>query len=169
MTVTLKKQRILDTYAVLIENGQGGGNKFFDSVQSYLRNANMPNVTYEMVQVVTRRLFGGRGRDYLLVQHKFLSEFRMYICARDFGNYLDVTWALTLEPNILGRGVSKMITGSGQGLTFASLDLFAQQELDAYTVVVHRAVTDTAKGMFESMNQDFSKVNTRSRSGLAAW
>lgn len=116
-TVTLKKQRIIDTYAALIENGAGGGQKFFDSVQKYLQDANMPNVSFEMEQVVTSRLFGGRGRDYLLVTHKFLREFRMYICARDFGNFLDVTWALTLEPGLLDRGVSKMIVGNGQGLT----------------------------------------------------
>src|SRR5687768_7968821 len=108
-TVTLKKQRIIDSYAVLIENGTGGGQKFFNGVQKYLQSASMPDVSYEMVKVVTSKLFGGRGRDYLLVTHKYLREYRMYICARDYGNFLDVTWAQTLEPGLLDRGVSKMI------------------------------------------------------------
>jgi hypothetical protein len=167
MNVILKKQRVIDSYAALIENGQGGGQKFFDAVQIYLKNANLPNVSFEIVQVATRIL--ARGRDYILVTHKTLREFQMYISAQDFGNYLNVTWALTLEPGVLARQLSKMTTGSGHGLTFAKLDLFTQQELDAYTTVVHRAVTDTVESIYKSLNQDFTKVNTRSRSGLAAW
>ncbi len=166
-TVRLKKERIQDTYAALIADAAGSGQKFFDRVEKYLKDANMPNVSYEMVQV-SNSLFG-RGRDYLLVTHKQLRDFRMYICARDFGNFLSVTWALTMEPGLLNRGLARMTTGNGLGLAYTGLDLFSQQELDAYTTVVHRAVTDTVKNFYESLSQDFSLVNTRSRSGLAAW
>ena len=91
MATTLKKTRIIDTYAVLLENAQGGGNAFFSAIEKYLINANMPNVTFERTQVKTQRFFGGAGREHIVVSHRNLPEFKMYICARDYGNYLAVT------------------------------------------------------------------------------
>jgi hypothetical protein len=155
MNVILKQETIKDSYSALIADGQGKGQKFFDAIQLYLKNSNLPNVSYEIVQVAPAR-FAGRGRDYILVKHENLREYQMYISAQDFGNYLNVTWALTLEPGMFNRKLS-------------TIDIFVQQELDAYTTVVHRAVVDTVKEFYAGLNQDFTLVNMRSRSGLTAW
>jgi hypothetical protein len=168
MAKTLRKSRIIDTYATLLENAQGGAETFFKEVEQYLITAKIPNVSFERTQVKTHFL-GGAGREHIIVTHRNLPEFKMYIGARDYGNYLAVTWAERIEVGFMSSQLSKQIAGSGVGLTYANLDVFSEQELSAYTTIVHRAVVDTAEKIMAGLNQDFSKMNTRSRSGLAAW
>jgi hypothetical protein len=168
MAVTLRKQQIIDSWKCVIEGGSGNSERFFRSVEQYLKNANMPNVTVERTQVVTSRLFG-QGRESIIVRHKSLHEFTTFISARDFGSFLDIAWVVTLNPGFLQRQFSKTVTGSGYGLTFRSLDVFLNQELEAYTTITLRGVIETTKNIHESLKQDFTKVNMRSKSGLAAW
>jgi hypothetical protein len=170
MAVRLKKTRMLDTYAALIENGQGEAETFFKAIEQYLKNANLPNVTFERTEVKTSRIWGrGMSREHILVSHKALPEFKMYIGARDYGNNLSITWALTIEVGFMDRQLSKQLVGSGVGLTLATLDLFHQQELDAYTKAVHRAVVRISQNLMKTLDQDINLLTTRTRSGLAAW
>jgi hypothetical protein len=129
----------------------------------------MPDVTYERAQVVTSRLLGGKGREHIVVRNKSLYEFKVFISARDYGNFLDVSWTVTLDPGRLSRQLSKFAFGSGQVLMYARLDFFAQQDVAAFTTITLRAVTSTVQDLYKELNQDFANLNMKSRSGLAAW
>lgn len=69
-----------------------------------------------------------------------LNDYRIFVGARDYGDNLDISWYLTCEPKFFKRYLSNILTGgaSDKALSF-NLDLFQQQDLNAYTTVVHTA------------------------------
>jgi hypothetical protein len=160
VAVNLHKNKILDMWNVLIADAAGRQATVFDLVEKYLTNANIPYVSWQMEKV--------GDRDFLVVSHKYLRDYPMYIAARDYGSFLEVNWTLALEPRFFNRTFGKVVPGV-QALTNSGLDFYEQQELGAYTTVVHEGVKDAVKTIMDGLNQSFSTVNTRSKSGLASW
>ena len=51
----------------------------------------------------------------------------------------------------------------------AKVEFNQQMELGAYTTVVHEGVKGAVEKLMAELNQDFTKVNTRSRGALELW
>jgi hypothetical protein len=167
--VTLHDQKIIDSWSMLIENGQGGRDEVLQQTQKYIEQSQAPGIAMEEVKVTPSWLKGlfGKVRRYLMVTNEGLKDYRMYIGARDYGNNLDVSWYLTCEPKFWKRSLSSALTkgGSDKALSFA-LDLFQQQDLSAYATVVHHCLLKALEGFMTGRGQDPSKIERKSRGFL---
>jgi hypothetical protein len=91
----------------------------------------------------------------------------MFIGARDYGDTLDVQWYLTCEPGFFKRHLSDILTrgASDKALSF-NLDLFQQQDLNAYATVVHHCFLEAIEKLMSGLDQDSSKIDRKSKGFL---
>lgn len=167
---TLKDEKVIDKWLTLVSSAAGKSDVVFDRVRGHLDAVEAPSVSYH-TETVKPGLFQGlmgKKRDFLAVKNQFLSDHKMYIGARDYGTHLSVCWFLTCEPGYFKKKLSTHLTGSDKALSFA-LDLFDQEELNAYATAVHSCVKQAVKELMEELGQDFSKVNTKSKGFLEVW
>ena len=170
MTLTIKQDRILDNWVTVVDNGAGYSGRVYDKTDMFLAEAQLPGVTWKREDVSTGLLEGllGKTRDFLVVSHRGLKEYGMYLSSRDYGQHLDCGWFLTVEPRFLKRAISKYAVGSGNGRSL-SLDVFDQQDLSAWVSVVHHAFVKSIKEIMEELKQDITGMNTRSKGYLSVW
>jgi hypothetical protein len=90
--VSLKDEKILDSWSTLIEDAQEKNQEIFNNTTASIKESQAPGITIESVRVRPSWLQGffGNERDYLMVTNAGLRDYRMYIGARDYGNNLDV-------------------------------------------------------------------------------
>lgn len=167
MGVTLKDEKVMDRWSVLIANAQGRAEDLFERTISNIKEMSPPDVEYQMEVVKPGWLKGlmGKKREYLMITNGGLKDYRMYIGARDYGRTLDVSWYLTIEPGFFKKQISKALTGSDKALSF-NLDLFTQQDLMAYVSVVHHALLEAVEELMRELGQDPSKVDRQSKGFL---
>src|SRR5688572_28295433 len=147
MIVTLKKKRIVDSWSALIEAGAGQHLWFMNTVINRLFAVKPPNTTWQKVDVVPGllRSFSAKNkRDYLLVTNSTLPDHRMFIRAADFGNQLEVSWLLTIDPLLPKRMVSRFLTGSSQAMS-GGRSFYKQQAISGYITTVRQTVLETVK------------------------
>ena len=91
----------------------------------------------------------------------------MFIGARDYGITLDVQWYLTCEPGFFKKRFSNVLSAgaSDKALSF-HLDLFQQQDLNAYATVVHHCLLKAIEKIMSGLGQDTSKIDRKSRGFL---
>lgn len=169
MAITLQDEKIIDRWSMIIENGQGNAEKIYQDAEGFIKQSNAPGVALEKVKVRTSWLKGllGNERNYVMVANESLKDYRMYIGARDYGNNLDVSWYLTCEPGFFKKNISDIMTGgaSDKALSF-SLDIFQQQDLNAYATVIHHCLLKAIEKVMFSLNQDPSKIDRKSKGFL---
>jgi hypothetical protein len=169
MGVTLKDEKIIDRWSVLIENGQAKVEQVYQDTENFITVSKAPGIKIEKVKVRPGWLKGlfGKERDYMMVTNEGLDDYRMFIGARDYGDNLDVQWYLTCEPGFFKKTLSDVLTkgASDKALSF-SLDLFQQQDLNAYATVVHHCLIKAVEKMMGGMGQDVSKMDRKSRGFL---
>ena len=166
MAVKLSKDRIFDSWSSLVENGAGNQERIYSTTEGTLNNLNLPGVTWKRDQVSTA-LFG-TSRDFLIVELRTLSEYKMFLCARDFGTNLDCAWYLTCKPGMFKKAISRYAAGNANALSM-NLDVFNQQDLSAWVGSVHHAFLRSAKELMEELQQDITGMNTRSKGYLSVW
>jgi hypothetical protein len=90
--VSLKDEKILDSWSILIEYAQEKNQEIFNNTTAAIKESQAPGITIESVRVRPSWLKGffGNERDYLMVSSAGLGDYQMYIGARDYGNNLDV-------------------------------------------------------------------------------
>ncbi len=110
----------------------------------------------------------GKKREFLRVTNDALKDHKVYVGVRDYGRQLSVSWFHTVEPSLMKGLLSKALTQDSQALSFA-LDLFDQEELQAYVSTVHHAVKEVVQGLMEEFKQDASKINWKSTGYLELW
>jgi len=173
-TRKIKDETILERWSVLIKNAHGNGEKIYNRTAEFIQELQAPGINSEMVKLRTDRIERGGGfftkfveRDYLMVTHDHLRDFRMYIGARDFGSALYVSWYLTCAPNFLKKTISGLLTKDPQSLSFMFMsDIFRQEDLTAYVTAIHHALIDATKEVSESVGFDFTKVDQKSKGFL---
>jgi len=165
--VTLKDEKILDSWSILIENAQGRGKEIYEKTKRYIEESQAPGIKTIDVKVRPSWLKGllGKEREYLRVENTALKDFKMYVGARDYGNNLDVQWYLTCEPGFFKKRLSRVLTSSEDTLSFL-LDIFKQQDLRAYATVVHHALLKAVIDLMSELEQDSSKIDRKSRGFL---
>ena len=164
--MALKNEAVLEQWGELISQGAGKGKWILDTVESMIDEANMPGVVTKQ-QAVSSGMFSAK-RDFLVVAHTNLRDYRMYIGARDYGVHLDVAWYLTAEPRFFKRAVSKYALGNPQALS-QQIDFFSQQDLRAFVGVAHQYVKDTVETVMNELGQDPTGINTKSKGFLELW
>ncbi|HEX3033976.1 MAG TPA: hypothetical protein VHT73_02445 [Thermodesulfobacteriota bacterium] len=174
MGVTLKDEKILQSWNTMIEDGQGKGAFIFDETKRLLEEFQPPDVMWKITEVAPGTFSGlfGKKRDYLMITNEALRDYKVYIGARDYGNVLDVSWYLAAEPGFFKKRLLGALAGMGADRMAASvvaLDLFAQQDLHAYVSVVHSCVLKAVDLLMKELGQDFSKINRQSKGFLEVW
>lgn len=165
--VILKDEKILDSWSTIIENAQDKVAEIYNEVPRFIQESQAPGVKTETVNVNPGMIGAllGRRRDYLMVTNESMKDFKMYIGAREYGNNLDVSWYLTCEPSVFKKALSDILTKSDKGLSFM-LDIFQQQDLNAYATVVHHCLLKSVENIMQGLNQDSSKIERKSRGFL---
>ena len=149
MPVSVKKERVVDNWNMVVEQAAGRDKWVLDMVETFIKEANMPNVGCRQDQVSTG-MFSAK-REFLLVAHRSLREYCMYISARDFGAHLDVGWFLTLHPSGLKSAISRYATGNPMALS-SQINLFSQQDLRAFITIAHHCVKRTVDLLCEQLH-----------------
>jgi hypothetical protein len=172
MAVTLKDEKILDTWGVVMEGAAGNASAMTQSLQTLIQESELPGVACDLVDAQPGMLKGwfGKKREYLRVTNEALKDYRMYLGARDYGKHLDVSWFLTVEPGFFKSTFSAMLAHGNINAISFNLDVFDMQDLRAYVTAVHhccmiRAVQDVG----QRIGQDTSKFNWQSKGTLQVW
>jgi hypothetical protein len=172
MAVSLKDEKLLDSWGVVMENGAGKQDEAVAYVTQRLHCSELPGVAWKKVEVQPGMLKGlfGKRRDYLMITSEALKDYRMYFGARDYGKHLDISWFLTVEPGFFKSAFSAMLAhGNINALSF-SLDIFDNQDLRAYVTCVHRCcVRQAVEQIGQELQQDTSKFNWQSKGFLQVW
>jgi hypothetical protein len=172
MAVTLNDQKIMDTWGLVIEGAAGKDLTLMRTIQSMVRDSDLPGVECSKIEAQPSMLKGlfGKKRDYLMVVNEMVKDYRMYVGARDYGKHLDISWYLTVEPGFFKGAFSAMVAnGNYQALSF-SLDIFQNQDLRAYVTSVHRfCVRRAVEQLAAELGQDVEKFNWKSKGFLEVW
>ena len=167
--VILKDEKILDSWSTIIENAQDKVDEIYKKVPELIQESKAPGVRSETVRVKPGGLSGlfGKDREYLMVTNEGLRDYKMYIGAREYGNNLDISWYLTCEPGVFKSSLSSFLTkgASDKALSFM-LNIFQQQDLNAYATVVHHCLLKSVETIMKSKNQDPSKIERKSKGFL---
>ena len=171
--VTLKDEKILDRWGIVIENAQGNMDELYQDTQGFITASEAPGVEVELVLakpdmgMVERMVKGTGARGYLMITNQWLKDYHMYVGARDYGKNLDVQWYLSCEPGFLSRSFSQAITkGSSDNAWSFNLDLFQQQDLSAYTTVMHHCLLKAVEKLMSRLGQDISSIDRKSKGFL---
>jgi hypothetical protein len=167
MAISLSREKVIAQWNALIENGAGRDTWLLDKTEEFLRQVQPPNV-FGRREEVSAGVFGEK-RVFLMITHKSLREFAMFINARDFGRYLDVSWYLTVNPGFFKRAISKKLAQGDPNALSMNLTLFAQQDLHAYKEVVDNCFQEAIKVLMDDLKQDYSTIDRKSKGFLSVW
>ena len=115
------------------------------SVERHLTIVAAPDISWEMQSVDTGlfRALSGRCRDFLVVEHAKLKEYRVLISARDYGTALLASWMLTATPRLTNevvRAIRLTADAKGRHDVGAELDVFALMDLSAFIAISRLAL-----------------------------
>jgi hypothetical protein len=168
---TLTKEQVIDSWAMLIEKAQGKAEEIFGNTDLYIRESKAPSLEINRQQVNPGMIRGllGAARDFLIVTDKDslrMQPYKLFLNARDYGDNLDVSWYLTFKPTMLQAALSLIPLVNISPRTVSDIDLFDQQDLRAYSTVVHHSVLRSVEKLMADLSQDPSKIERRSRGFL---
>jgi hypothetical protein len=163
---SLKGEIVLDSWDMMVDNGAGRDAWVLERTEQLIKDATAPNITLAR-SAMSIAMFGAK-RDFLVVRHKQLKEYSVYIGAMDYGRDLYVSWYLTVFPAPLKRFISKKTFGNPQALS-TQINLFDQQDLRAYASIAHHSLKRVVDLLGTELQQDFSGVDRKSKGFLAIW
>jgi len=172
MAVTLKDEKILDTWGVVMEGGAGHSASLLQNIQSGLKDAELPGIAWEVADAQPGMLKGlfGKKREYLMITNQGLKDYRMYIGSRDYGKHLDLSWFLTVEPGFFKSAFSSMLAHGNINAISFSLDVFDTQDLRAYVTAVHHGcIIRVVQDLGRKLNLDTTHYNWQSKGSLQVW
>ena len=163
---SLNNEKIARKWNYLVMNAAGRDKWVLETAKEFIHQANIPGVYLEQAEV-SMGMFREK-RPFLVLWLTAIRDFRMFISARDYGVNLDVSWYLTVSPSVLKRTVSKYALGNPNALS-ENIDIFSQQDLSAFTTVVHSCIERTVDILLEELKLDPSGLNTSSKGFLSVW
>lgn len=181
----LKEENITDRWSTLITGAQGSGQRIFDEVKKGIEELEPPNIHIAEQNITMGGTINKRKRVYLMVKNKRIKGFYMYIGAMNYGKQLFVSWYLVQEPTGLMKFIKLITSHWLAALVFSpvvllsravekvkkeispiDLNVFDSEELTAYVTTGHHAVLNSVEKIMSESDQDFSKVDTKSRGFL---
>lgn len=168
----LRKEQILEQWDVLIAQANGNMDVIYNSTAEALEAAEPPGVKWQREKVALGA-FSRKRYDVLVVHNSHLRRFSIYLIALDYGNSLQVAWFLTIRPGLYIRllaGFFSILGRQTDSKTLATvLDIPRELEVHAYTTTVHAAAKEAVQALMTQLEQDFSKVSTKSKGFLEIW
>ncbi len=161
----LTKEQVIDSWGMLVENGQGRSNEVFQMTSDFIRESKAPSLktkNEKMSPGVVGSILGSK-RDFLVVRDQHLSAYQVFINVRDYGENLDVSWYLTYRPSFF-KALLHLFRSSAFALS--ELDLFEQADLKAYATVCHHSTLKAVENLMQKLNQDTAKINRESKGFL---
>jgi hypothetical protein len=167
----LRKDQVLDTWAILIEKAQGNAEEIFRDTEGFIHESNAPCIHMERKSMSPDVVGGvvGKTRNFLTItdQENFrLRPYQIYINSRDYGDNLDVSWFLTYKPPFLQALCALLPFVNLVPKMLSDLDLFDQQDLRVYTTNMHHCLLQAVTKLMLGANQDSSKIDRKSRGFL---
>lgn len=169
MGITLRDEKIIDRWSMIVEGSQGQAEQVYQDTEKFIVESKAPGIRIERTKVRPSWLKGllGNERNYMMVSNEALGDYRMFIGARDYGDNLDISWFLTCEPGFFRKRLSNVLTsGASDKALSLNLDLFEQQDLNAYSTVVHHCLLKAIEKLMQGLGQDSSKIDRKSRGFL---
>lgn len=167
----LRKEEVIDTWSVLIENAQGNEERVLKETNDFLRASQAPNLGISRRDLSPGLIRGimGEQRDFLVVTERTnlrLAPYQIYVNARNYGLNLAVDWCLTFRPTFWMALLSLIPYVSLIPKVVSDLDLFDQQDLRAYVTNAHHCMLKAVDNLMLGLEQDPSKIDRRSRGFL---
>jgi hypothetical protein len=166
MTTTIRRNSVIEQWGTIIEQAAGQQKRVMADMLTYLKEANIPNAKIYQDDCSTG-MFSAK-RNFIIMTHDILREYRMFLGARDYGSNLDVSWFVTVSPSGLKRSLSRRATGNP--LAFSQqVDIFTQQDLRSWLTVAHHCVKRTIETISEELKQTPAGLNQSSKGFLSVW
>lgn len=168
---TLRKEQVIENWSTLIENAQGNTEMIFQDTKDFINASKAPSLEMQMRSMapgVFKNLMGNK-RDFLEVtdrENNRMAPYQIYVNARDYGNNLDISWYLTFRPTWWQAFLSLIPFSSVAPKSLSDLDLFDQQDLAAFATNAHHCLLKAVEKLMAGLNQDFSKIDRKSRGFL---
>jgi len=166
----LRKDQILERWDVLIENGRGAAESIYNSIVAALTSAEPPGVSWQRQEIRAGGVLTGKVYDGLVVTNPRLEGCKIYIFAYDYGADLHTAWFLTMQlgwmKSVLAMSFLKL---TDPRAVIFYLDIPQELELSAYVSTVHDATKKAVGALMGKLEQDFSRVNTKSKGFLEVW
>jgi len=162
---------VLDSWGILVDNGNGKANEVVWDTEDFILKSNAPAIDIKkkvMTPGVIRGMLGAK-REFLVVTVKEnlrLSPFQIFINARDYGNNLDVSWYLTYRPSLFQAILTLLPFIRSTPLSLSEFDIFDQQDLIAYTTNCHHSLLKAVEKQILALNQDPTKIERKTRGFL---
>lgn len=166
MTITLKKQSVIDQWGTVVEHAAGREKWVLDTTENLIQEAKIPSLVVRQDQV-TMGMFGTK-RNFVVIGFQSLREYNMFIGARDFGMHLDASWYLTLLPSGLKRAMSSRMTGNPHAFSM-NLNIFSQQDLRASVTIVNHCFRNALDQLYGELKITPKGLDTRSTGFLSVW
>jgi hypothetical protein len=163
----LRKEEIIDRWGILIEEGKGRADEIFKDTEKFIKESEAPKIVVERREIsptIAKDILGIK-RNFLVVtnfENPKLLGYKTFICARDYGNNLDVSWYLTYKLSLL----EALLRTFSRGAYSLKLDLFDEQDLRAYVTNTHHSLLKAVEKLMLSLNQDPSKIDRKSKGFL---
>lgn len=188
----LEKDNILESWLGLIPGAEGRGEELFRNIIPKLEALKIPNtvITKEDIPLKDTQMLAYKKRIFLVVANSRLKDYEALISAQDYGAQLSIAWYLTIKPSSAMKAARKLEKSSEAEQAFSApnvltrklmggimdklnntvsserMDIFDDEELADFTTSVHHALMDSLKDLMNGLNQDFSKIDTRTKGFL---
>jgi hypothetical protein len=167
VAISSKRESVIRQWGQLVRDGGGKAHWVLNETERLIKEVAAPNIEQRR-ETVSSGVFSEK-RDFLLVTHKSLREYAMFISARDFGRDLEVSWFLTVNPGFLKRAISKRLSSGNPNALSMSLDMFAHQDLNAYVGTAENCLHEALEHLLGDLKQDYSTIDRRSKGVLNIW
>lgn len=185
---TLRKDRVVDWWNMLIPDAKGKSQAVFQDVEELIRQTEPPKVSMRKRRVwpgIMRGLLGEK-RPFLTVidnTNSNLKAYRMYFNTKDYGTNLQVTWYLVHEPGLWRRSIALLTCIPFVGLVFFPIyaftrlfaagksgilymDVFDEQDLRAFATNAHHCVLGAVEKLMLDLGQDTSIIKRETQGFL---
>jgi len=166
----LKKDQIVERWNVLIQNGRGSAGAIYRSITDVLSAAQPPNVTWQRQEIKAGGFMTGKVYEGLVVTNPGLEGCAIYIFAYDYGTSLHVAWFLTMQLNWMKSALAMgILKETDPRALLRYLDIPQELDLSAYVSTVHAAAKGAVQSLMEKLEQDFTKIDTKTKGFLEVW
>ncbi|MCP3995096.1 MAG: hypothetical protein GY722_08520 [bacterium] len=163
--LSLKDGKIVHEWSAMLPDCQGEGPGLLQAIQDKLGSFQAPGLSWKEEAASTGFLKGmmGKRRNFLVIRNEQFKEWLVCVSAQDYGAFLNVVWYMTTSPKFMNK-----VRSAGSGfIAVDSLDVFDQQDVEAYSSVTRMAVTAATEEFAQKRELDLTRLNRQAR-GLRA-